>query len=329
VAREDQLRQADPDRPPEGAGGQVSGVRDDQGRHDEPLTGPESFPVQSPLFHAEHADRYQRQEWIRRYQDLYRCRLIAVVDVLFGQTVTFVEELIYDASPDQDLHMILVSPGGDGEVALRLVRSLQARCNELTVILPDIAKSAGTILVMGAHHILMAPTSDLGPVDPQFQIGGQQGLVSAKDIIAAVENAEKAVASSPDTYPIHAALLSDLTALQVEQARSALARTGDLVTEALKSLPGRSETEVSELKVKLHKALVDVPRDHSAVFSAQDAKDAGLPVEIADPRSDQWRLVWRLYAKYFMMGAGPGFGMYEGANASRTVQYGGPPTPPP
>jgi ClpP class serine protease len=217
--------------------------------------------------------------------------------------------------------MILVSPGGDGEAAVRLVRSLQARCKELTVIVPDIAKSAATILVMGAHHILMGPTSDLGPVDPQFQIGGQQGLVSAKDIIAAVENAEKAVSASPDTYPIHAALLSDVTALQVQQARSALARTEDLVSEALQSLPGRTEAEVEELKARLKVKLIDVPQEHSAVFSAQDAKQAGLPVDIADAQSDRWRLIWRLYAKYLLAGAGPSLGVYEGANASRIVQY--------
>jgi hypothetical protein len=244
-----------------------------------------------------------------------------VLDVLFGPSVAYVEELIYDADPKQDLHMILVSPGGDGEAALRLVRSLQSRCKELTVIVPDIAKSAATILVMGAHRILMGPTSDLGPVDPQFQVGGGQGLVSAKDIIAAVESAEAAVALKPDTYPLHAALLSDVTALQVQQARSALARTGDLVAEALRSLPGRTPAQVKTLQRKLQKPLVDLPRDHSAVFSAEDAKAAGLPVSVVDPRTDQWQLIWRLYAKYFAMGAGPAFGMYEGANASRVVRY--------
>jgi ATP-dependent protease ClpP protease subunit len=325
LAGEDQPSQAGTSGQAESTSGQVPGVHDSSEHPDEPVTGLDGFPSQSPLFHAEHAERYQRQEWIRRYQELYDCRLIVVIDVLFGPSVWYVEELIHDADPAEDLHMILVSPGGDGESALRLIRSLQSRCKELTVIVPDIAKSAATILVMGAHHILMGPTSDLGPVDPQFQIGGQQGLVSAKDIIAAVENAEKAVAASPDTYPIHAALLSDVTALQVQQARSALERTEDLVSEALQSLPGRTADEVEQLKGQLQIKLIDVPHDHSAVFSAQDAKLAGLPVEIVSPNGDQWRLIWRLYAKYLLMGAGPGLGVYEGANASRIVQY--PPAP--
>ncbi len=324
MAGEDRPSQAGPSRSPESEGGQVTSFRDSSEHPAESGTGLDGFPSQSPLFHAEHAERYQRQEWIRRYQELYGCRLIVVIDVLFGSSVWYVEELIHDADPKKDLHLLLVSPGGDGEAALRLIRSLQVRCNELTIIVPDIAKSAATVLVMGAHHILMGPTSDLGPVDPQFQIVGQPGLVSAKDIIAAVDNAEKAVAERPDTYPLHAALLSDVTALQVQQARSALARTGDLVSEALQSLPGRTKEEVERLKGHLQKLLVDVPRDHSAVFSAQDAKQAGLPVEIVDPQADQWRFIWRLYSKYLVMGAGPGMGVYEGASASRIVPY---PTP--
>jgi membrane-bound ClpP family serine protease len=46
--------------------------------------------------------------------------------------------------PQQNLHLLLDTPGGDGETAIRVVRSAQARCRELTVIVPNQAKSAGT-----------------------------------------------------------------------------------------------------------------------------------------------------------------------------------------
>jgi len=280
---------------------------------------PLDLPAQSPLFHAEHAQRYQRQELIGTYEQRFDCRLIVVIDAIFPESIPKLEELLYDADPGQDMHMMLYSPGGDGETAIRMVRSVQARCRNLTVIVPDYAKSAATLLVMGAHCILMGPTSDLGPVDPQFRIGhGEtEALVSAKDIIAAVTQAEEAVAARPDTFPLHAALLSDVTALQVQQARSALERTADLVEEALKSNPGRTKAQVARLKAKLMDPLISLPKEHSAVFGAQAAKAAGLPVEIVDPRSDQWRMVWRLFAKYRVMNAGPGGSVYEGLKASR------------
>lgn len=270
------------------------------------------LPKQTPLFHAEHSDRYDRQALIRQYQDAFDCRLAIFVDTIFPPSITFFEELLYDASAAEDLHLLLWSPGGDGETAVRLVRSAQARCRELTVIIPDIAKSAATLLAMGAHRILMGPTSDLGPIDPQFQMPNGS-LASAKDIIAALEEAEKAVEQRPDTYPLHAALLSDLTELMVQQARSAIARTGEQLEEALRSQPDRDESEVGQLVEGLREPLIELPKSHSAIFGSREAAAAGLPIVEADPDGDQWQMVWRLWAKYFVIGPA----IYESANASR------------
>jgi len=54
--------------------------------------------------------------------------------------------LLFDCDPNRPLHLLLASPGGDGETAIRMVRSIQARCSELTLIIPDMAKSAATLL---------------------------------------------------------------------------------------------------------------------------------------------------------------------------------------
>jgi membrane-bound ClpP family serine protease len=237
-----------------------------------------------------------------------------MVDVIFPESVTYFEELLMGANPEKDLHLLLDSPGGDGETAVRLIRSAQARCRELTVIVPNQAKSAGTILVIGAHQILMGPTSDLGPVDPQFPAPGGRGLVSAKDLIAAVEHAQEAIAENPDSYPLHVSLLSDVTGLMVQQARSALERSTDLVKEALASNPDRDPGEVEQVAAALKEKLIDLPHDHGAVFGAADAAQVGLPVVEVDPTSEQWQILWRLWTKYFAL---DGY-VYEGRLASQT-----------
>lgn len=276
------------------------------------------LPDQSPLYHAEHAARYDRQGLIKAYQEKFDCRLVVLIDAIFGWGVTHFEELIHDADPNQDLHLLLETPGGDGETAVRLVRAAQARCKELTIVVPDQAKSAGTLLVMGAHKILMGPTSDLGPVDPQFpQSDGS--LISAKDIIAAVDDAAKKVQAAPATYPIYAALLGDVSALKVQQARSALARSADLVEEALRSNPDRSEKDVKDLKANLKAPLIEAKQSHAAIFGARDALKVGLPVVEADPSSEQWKIIWRLWAKYFALGPPR---VYEGEKVSKTIPWG-------
>jgi hypothetical protein len=135
-----------------------------------------------------------------------------------------------------------------------------------------------------------------------------------KDLIAAVDYAEQAIAANPETYPLYVSLLADVTAVQVQQSRSALARTGDLVKEALRSNPDRDETEVERLSEAAKEILVDLPKDHGAVFGARDAQDMGLPVLETDPSSEQWHLIWRLWTKYFALGPPH---VYEGRVASQ------------
>jgi hypothetical protein len=279
-------------------------------------------PTQSPLFHAEHAERYARQERIAQYEAAFNCRLIVIHDALLAYSINFLEDLIYDANPAIDMHVMLATPGGDGEAALRMVRSVQARCRELTVLVPDQAKSAGTIFALGANHILMGPTSDLGPVDPQLVLDPKaNSLVPAKEVIAAVAAAEESVQQKPATYPVHASLLANVNALLVQQARSALARSSDLVKESLKSVSSRSPEEIDRLFGMLKEPLIDASLVHGAVFGPEDAKRAGLPVLVADPAGQQWSMIWRLWMKYFVAQQR----IYEGTRASKVA---GPWTPP-
>lgn len=311
---------ADEDRPSE-AGSQVGDLgQGEQGGdavEEGSVSGAQSAlkETRSPLFVAEHSERYERQRMIREYEALYRCRLIVMRDGIFPDSITYLEELLWDADPGADLHLILDSPGGDGEIAVRLARSAQSRCRELTVIVPDQAKSAGTVLVMGAHHILMGPTSDLGPVDPQFQVTQGGPLYAGRDIIAAVEFAQQSITEFPESYPLHAALLQDVTALLVQAAKSSIERTPDLVLAALKSNPDRSTKEAETILGKVQKPLIDDPREHGAVVGVDEASDLGLPIVKMDPRSDQWQRAWRLYAKYFLLNVGA----YEGRTSSRLV----------
>ena len=157
----------------------------------------------TPLYEAAHAGRYERQRLIREYQDAHDCRLVVMRDVIFPPSVPLFEETLFDADPGQDLHLMLGTPGGDGETALRIIRQAQSRCRKLTVIVPDQAKSAGTLVALGAHSIYMGPTSDLGPVDPQF-LRPNGSLAAARAIIAAVEEAERRIQQNPTTYPLHA-----------------------------------------------------------------------------------------------------------------------------
>ncbi len=207
-----------------------------------------------------------------------------------------------------------------------MVRSVQLRCRGLTVVVPDMARSAATILCLEAHHILMGPGGDLGPIGPQMLFPGGDGkpavaspaVASAKEVVAAVAEAEERIKVNPDSFPLFASLLSDATMLMVEQARAALSRSGALMQEASRA-QGRSEEDVQSIGLQtLEEPLIDAPASHSAVISVDHAAGCGLPADRADVGSERWRLIWRLRTRHCALGCWPmgGRAIHEGARAS-------------
>lgn len=287
---------------------------------DSPAPAPSLSPVlvKTPLFQAQNANRYARQALIKEYEAATGANLIVMIDQIFAPGITFLEELLIGLDPTQELHVLLSTPGGDGEVAVRMVRSMQSRCSKLTMIIPDMAKSAGTLMCLGADTILMAAQSDLGPVDPQFQVG--RGLVGAKEIVSALKAAEERVAQQPNSYPLYAGLLADVNMLMIEQAKAAMDRTTVLIDEALQCRTDQLEDDKrAALVEKLKRPLIDDLTDHSATVGPKLAQKIGLPVELADTASDRWRLIWQLWTRYFALGCFPlsRAAVYEGRVAAQ------------
>lgn len=91
------------------------------------------------------------------------------------------------------LSVIIDSPGGDGPTAEKLIELCRAYCKQLHVIVPNRAKSAATIIALGADRIIMGHCSELGPIDAQviFMLGGLPRFVSAQSFIDAKDALQK------------------------------------------------------------------------------------------------------------------------------------------
>lgn len=89
-----------------------------------------------------------------------------------------------DTPPAQtEIDVWLESPGGDAHAAYRIFLDLQYRCRRLRAVIPDYAKSAATLLVLGMDEIFMAPSAELGPLDAQIEHPDREGItVSALDV---------------------------------------------------------------------------------------------------------------------------------------------------
>ena len=74
-------------------------------------------------------------------------------------------------------------------------------------------------------------------------------------------------------------------------------------------------------KARKRKPMIQRTPTHTALFSADDAIEAGLPVIKPDPMKKQWQLIWRLWAKYFALGSRLYQGIYENARVSQIGAY--------
>lgn len=72
--------------------------------------------------------------------------------------------------PAGPLDVVLHSPGGVAEAAESLAVLLRNKFSPIRFIIPNIAKSAATMLALSGNEILMDSNGELGPIDPQFVI---------------------------------------------------------------------------------------------------------------------------------------------------------------
>ncbi|WP_411734251.1 SDH family Clp fold serine proteinase, partial [Paeniglutamicibacter sp.] len=104
-------------------------------------------------------------------------------------------EVFKDLDVKVGLDLILHSPGGDPTAADSLVRYMRDRFSDVRVIVPIAAMSAATMWSLAADTIMMGQHSQLGPIDPQINIGA--GMVPAGAIKRNFEKAQRECAQDP------------------------------------------------------------------------------------------------------------------------------------
>jgi hypothetical protein len=129
------------------------------------------------------------------------------------------------------LDLILETPGGSGEVAEDLVRRLRGKYDEIAVIVPGWAKSAGTIMAMAADEILMGPSSALGPIDAQLFWQGKR--FSADALLEGMDKIKNEVASAGVLNKAYIPILQSISPGELQSAQNALDFAKTLVTDWL------------------------------------------------------------------------------------------------
>lgn len=66
----------------------------------------------------------------------------------------------------EEIVLFLYTQGGDTLAAWGIVNLIREYCDRFTAVVPFRCLSAGTLVVLGADQVLLAPGAQLGPIDP-------------------------------------------------------------------------------------------------------------------------------------------------------------------
>lgn len=125
---------------------------------------------------------------------------------------------------NKGLDLILHTPGGDPAAAESIINYLRNKFNnDIRVIVPQLAMSAGTMMACAAKEIVMGKQSSLGPIDPQFN------GIPAYNIKMEFEEAKKDLLDNPNNAQYWAIKLQQYPAAFLKTAMDAIELSGSLV----------------------------------------------------------------------------------------------------
>lgn len=162
--------------------------------------------------------------------------------------------------------LILHTGGGELLAAYRIANSLKRHGGEVTVAVPYMAMSAGTLIALSADRILMGKNAVLGPVDPQFVADGR--VYPAVSMLKIPEHKK---------YDS----INDNTLTLIDQAQKAI----NQVHTMIEFLVGKEHPGLARLKARLVGQMT-----HDYPIFCDEAIQLGLPVE-TDISKDLYELI--------------------------------------
>lgn len=261
------------------------------------------------------------QREIRQYPELRHPYLKAISDAREGRTVVSffmsfstqtplmpedadqIEEILCNAKITKGLTLLLDAPGGDGLTAERIIKICRSYSKgDFETIVPARAKSAATMVCLGSDRILMSPTSELGPIDPQVLVDvtgdGSREWVAAHYI---TKTYDELFAESKNLQQGHIEpflqQLSKFSAVRIAQLKAATRLAEDIAVGALQCgmMKGKSEAEV---KASIEDFTdPDKTMSHGRGIDAEQAKACGLNVELVGLETELWSAIHALYVR--------------------------------
>jgi hypothetical protein len=197
------------------------------------------------------------------------------------------------------LDVVLESPGGSPDAAESIVQLLRSKFKDIRFIVPNLAKSAATMLALSGNQIIMDEHSELGPTDPQlaFQEEGKSLSCPAQAILDQFARASGEISKDPSQLPAWIPILKQYGPSLLQQCENAIELTRSLVSKWLETYMFAGRTDARERAAEVSDALANSRRhlSHGRMIGLDDALALNLNVIDSRDFPELQRKVWDLY----------------------------------
>ena len=212
-------------------------------------------------------------------------------------------DLLEKIGPTKRISLILHTNGGQTLAAWRLVNLIRIFCDELEVLIPLKALSAGTLIAIGADRVIMTKQAALGPIDPSVN--------NALNPLAVVDGQSKQVPVSVESVRGYLEGARNELKIKGEQAlTSVLLNLTSHIHPLVLGEIFRSQTQIRFLADKLLprqvkdkkkiKSIIDFlcadSGSHDYTIDRREAVDLGLNIE--KPSDALYKLLRQIHLIY-------------------------------
>lgn len=246
----------------------------------------------------------------------------------------FLDLIQVAAKASKKVYLILQSPGGDGDTAEKVLGLFRGSFPDgFNVIILQFAKSAATMISIGADKIVMSDPSELGPIDPQIGVplpSGQFQFVPAKAYVGVIDEIKDKIKKDPASLSTYYPILQQIKPEMIKQCEDTLAFSRDFAGRWLPigAMKGKTAAEVEASK----KELIEGNRYilHANVINHKEAKDVlKLNVEYWPMTDKRWQVVWEYFLRAISSFEQNAAKLYESTETSTIMNIQLLPAPPP
>ncbi len=240
----------------------------------------------------------QTQSTIFKVEKIVKGRLVTSFEKgINREDVRYLYSHLHHIKKQNHLCLLLSSPGGSSMAALQMIALLREFCERLTVLVPEQASSAATLLALGADKLIMGPMGFLSAIDTSASHPLAPKDKDGKPVLISVDEVQRCATllkeknKDVDIYQTLFQYIHPLVFGGVDRSKD----LSELIGRTALSYHSKSKKDRAKMEKIVRKLNTEYPA-HGYPITRKEARKLGLTIEYSTPELDEH--LWNIFQTY-------------------------------